>query len=335
MSGENTGMPAVLWNVSQNLSGSEKEQARTNIGALNKAYDSGVDTLADISTALSGGLIPFTQYTIGETTVLHLLSQLTYHNNITLTEALFGMGGGRRDQNILTGDILPRLVYNVINSNGFTQSCAFGRPYPIGLFSTKNINIRDYGYNYSASDNTARYMLWRRLNVERTIKMSGMLTEGITANVSQMGGIYKLNSSDQPELFKSSSTWTPDSSGSSNGVYDVGGDGDTAYTKSRVLREKSDGNYKLINFNETITLEEGSYLIPAFSTFKPRVGGAGYGPTVNIYYRVTPVLTYCDLWLNDYENLGTAPDSSKKILDAMPTVLIYKNANNNDFFEII
>lgn len=328
----------VLTGMTQSLTNDEKATARGNIGAIDRAFDSGVDTTAEIVTALSKGLIPFTQHTIGTTTVLQLLSQLIYNTSggsTTLTEAHFGLEGGRVDQNMLTGDILPRLTYNIIDSNGFAQSCAFGRPYPIGLFSTKNINIRDYGYNYSASDTTSRYMLWRRLNVERTIKMSGMLTEGITVNVSQMGGIYKLSPIDQPELFKSSSTWTPDSSGSSNGVYDVGGDGDTAYTKSRVLREKSDGNYKLINFNETITLEKGSYLIPAFSTFKPRVGGTGYGPMVNIYYRVTPVLTYCDLWLNDYENLGTAPDSSKKILDAMPTVLIYKNANNNNFFEVI
>ena len=324
----------VLTGIPQSLTNDEKSQARSNIGAIDRAFEHDVDTLADITTALSKGLIPFAQDTIGAITVIDLLSQLIY-NSTTLTEAHFGMEGGRLDQNMLTGDILPKLTYNVIDSNGFAQSCAFGRPYPIGLFSTKNINIRDYGYNYSASDTTSRYMLWRRLNVERTIEMSGMLTEGITVNVSQMGGIYKLSPTDQPELFKSSSTWTPDSSGSSNGVYDVVGDGDTAYTKSRVLREKSDGNYKLINFNETITLEKGSYLIPAFSTFKPRVGGTGYGPMVNIYYRVTPVLTYCDLWLNDYENLGTVPDGSKKILDAMPTVLIYKNANNNNFFEVI
>lgn len=324
----------VLTGIPQSLTDSEKAQARTNIGAIDRAFQHSADTLADIVTALSKGLIPFTQYTIATTTVLHLLSQLTY-NGTSLTEALFGMGGGRVDQNMLTGDILPKLIYNVLDSNGFSQQCVFGRPYPIGGFSTKNINIRDYGYSYSASDAATRYMLWRRVNVDRTIRMSGMLTDGTTANVSQMGGIYKLNSSDQPELFKSSSTWTPDTSGS-NGLYRIVPNGaDFAYTKSQVISENPSGEFKLINFNETITLEKGSYLIPAFSAFKSRVGGSGYGPTVTIYHRVTPVLTYCDLWLNDYENLGTAPDSSKKILDAMPTVLIYKNANNNGFFEAI
>ena len=112
----------VLTGITQSLTNDEKATARSNIGAIDRAFDNGVDTLAEITTAISKGLIPFTQHTIAPITVLQLLSQLQYTTSggsTALTEAHFGMDGGRRDQNPFTGDILPKLVYNLIGANGF------------------------------------------------------------------------------------------------------------------------------------------------------------------------------------------------------------------------
>lgn len=60
MSGENTGMPAVLWNVSQNLSDSEKGQARTNIGVDRSVtlVDGPSTTLENLWSILNSGKYP-------------------------------------------------------------------------------------------------------------------------------------------------------------------------------------------------------------------------------------------------------------------------------------
>ena len=48
----------VLTGITQSLTNDEKATARSNIGAIDRAFDNGVDTLAEITTALSKGLIP-------------------------------------------------------------------------------------------------------------------------------------------------------------------------------------------------------------------------------------------------------------------------------------
>jgi hypothetical protein len=320
----------VLTGITQSLTNDEKATARSNIGAIDRAFDNGVDTLVDITTALSKGLIPFTQYTIDAITVLHLLSQLKY-SGTTLTEALFGMIGGRRDQNPFTGDTLPRLVYNVIGANGFEQSCAFGRPYPLSQFEFVSNNLDTlFGTSYGNTDAGANYMLWRRVNVEREIAMSAIIcqTQASTFSNTDMGGIFKINDSGQAELYESSSTWTAGS------IYDIKGNASaTAPNRADdIIAPVNSGSYRLVNFNKTITLKEGSYLIPAYSEF---AGPNRNGPYTILCRYATPVLTYCDLWLNNYLNSWTAPDASKVITNCRPTPLVYKNANNNNFFEII
>ena len=324
----------VLTGITQSLTNDEKATARSNIGALGKAYDSGVDTLADISTALGSGLIPFTQHTIGAITVLQLLSQLTYTTSggsTTLTEALFGMLGGRRDQNPFTGDILPRLVYNVIGANGFEQSCAFGRPYPLSQFEFVSNNLDTlFGTSYGNTGAGVKYMLWRRVNVEREIAMSAIViqTQTSTFSSSDMGGIFKINGNGQAELYESSSTWTD------GGLYNIkGSTSSTAPNRADdIITQGMTGDYRLVNFNKTITLKEGSYLIPAYSEF---ASPSATGPYTILFRYATPVLTYCDLWLNNYLSSGTTPDASKIITNCRPTPLVYKNANNNNLFEII
>jgi hypothetical protein len=320
----------VLTGITQSLTNDEKATARSNIGAIDRAFDNGVDTLAEITTALSKGLIPFTQHTIDTTTVLQLLSQLTY-NSTTLTEALFGMIGGRRDQNPFTGDTLPRLVYNVIGANGFEQSCAFGRPYPLSQFEFVSNNLDTlFGTSYGNTGAGVNYMLWRRVNVEREIAMSAIIcqTQASTFSNTDMGGIFKINDSGQAELYESSSTWTAGS------IYDIKGSasGTAPNRADDIIAPVNSGSYRLVNFNKTITLKEGSYLIPAYSEF---AGPNAKGPYTILYRYATPVLTYCDLWLNNYLNSWTAPDASKVITNCRPTPLVYKNANNNNFFEII
>jgi hypothetical protein len=324
----------VLTGITQWLTNDEKATARSNIGAIDKAFDPGVDTLAEIITALSNGQIPFAQNTIGAITVLQLLSQLTYNNSgsdTTLTEALFGMIGGRRDQNPFTGDILPRLVYNVIGANGFEQSCAFGRPYPLSQFEfvSDKLDIL-FGTSYGNAGIGVNYMLWRRVNVEREIAMSAIIcqTQASTFSNTDMGGIFKINGSGQAELYESSSTWTAGS------IYDIKGSTTTTAPNRAddIIAPVNSGSYRLVNFNKTITLKEGSYLIPAYSEF---AGPNTKGPYTILCRYATPVLTYCDLWLNNYLNSGTTPDASKVITNCRPTPLVYKNANNNNFFEII
>lgn len=320
----------VLTGIAQSLTDDEKERARTNIGALNRAYEHDVDTLADIVTALSNGLIPLAQDTIGAITVINLLSQLIY-NSTTLTEAHFGMEGGRRDQNLFTGDTLPRLVYNVIGANGFEQSCAFGRPYPLSQFEFVSNNLDAlFGTSYGNTGAGVNYMLWRRVNVEREIAMSAIViqTQTSTFSNSDMGGIFKINGSGQAELYESSSTWT------NGGLYNIKGNtSSTAPNRADdIIVQGMTGDYRLVNFNKTITLKEGSYLIPAYSEF---AGPSATGPYTILFRYATPVLTYCDLWLNNYTSSGTTPDASKIITNCRPTPLVYKNANNNNFFEII
>ena len=276
----------VLTGITQSLTNDEKATARSNIGAIDRAFDNGVDTLAEITTALNKGLIPFTQHTIGTITVLQLLSQLQYTTSggsPALTEAHFGMNGGRRDQNPFTGDILPKLVYNLIGANGFDQSFA------MSAIIAQSHNV------FSNSD---------------------------------MGGIFKINGSGQAELYEPSDTWT------NGGLYNIKGS-TTASAPNRaddIIKLGMTGDYRLVNFNKTITLKEGSYLIPAYSEF---AGPYATGPHTTLYRYATPVLTYCDLWLNNYTSSGTTPDASKVITNCRPTPLVYKNANNNNFFEII
>lgn len=324
----------VLTGITQSLTNDEKATARSNIGAIDRAFDSGVDTLAEIVTALSKGLIPFTQHTIGAITVLQLLSQLQYTTSggsTALTEAHFGMEGGRRDQNPFTGDILPRLVYNLIGANGFEQSCAFGRPYPLSQFEFISNRLDTlFGTSYGNTGAGVNYMLWRRVNVEREIAMSAIIcqTQTGTFSNSDMGGIFKINGSGQAELYESSGTWT------NGGLYDIKGNASTTAPNraDNVITQVMSGDYRLVNFNKTITLKEGSYLIPVYSEF---AGPNATGPYTTLCRYATPVLTYCDLWLNDYLNSGTTPDASKVITNCRPTPLVYKNANNNNFFEII
>lgn len=320
----------VLTGITQSLTNDEKATARGNIGAIDRAFEHDVDTLADIVTALSKGLIPFAQDTIGAITVINLLSQLIY-NSTTLTEAHFGMEGGRRDQNPFTGDILPRLVYNVIGANGFEQSCAFGRPYPLSQFEFASNDLDTlFGTSYGNTGAGVNYMLWRRVNVERELVMSAIIiqVQSGTFSNSDMGGIFKINGNGQAELYESSSTWTD------GGLYDI--KGSTSLTSPNraddIITQVMTGVYRLVNFNKTITLKEGSYLIPVYSEF---AGPRATGPYTMLYRYATPVLTYCDLWLNNYLSSGTTPDASKIITNCRPTPLVYKNANNNNLFEII
>ena len=323
----------VLTGITQSLTNDEKATARSNIGAIDRAFDNGVDTLAEITTALNKGLIPFTQHTIGTITVLQLLSQLQYTTSggsPALTEAHFGMNGGRRDQNPFTGDILPKLVYNLIGANGFDQSCAFGRPYPLSQFEFISDRLDTlFGTSYGNTGAGVNYMLWRRVNVGREIAMSAIIAQShnVFSN-SDMGGIFKINGSGQAELYEPSDTWT------NGGLYNIKGS-TTASAPNRaddIIKLGMTGDYRLVNFNKTITLKEGSYLIPAYSEF---AGPYATGPHTTLYRYATPVLTYCDLWLNNYTSSGTTPDASKVITNCRPTPLVYKNANNNNFFEII